>query len=355
MGVLLQVFLPLSLAFIMFSLGLGLTLADFARVFKQPRAFVAGVIAQIIGTKAVLDPQDAAMIAGLLINKFRGDVSLFQPALQIIRDHTGLESYGIVTYWPGAHRLPAEDGVALEKAGRYVRAATGEDSIRIAVPHLPRIANFDDLDPLAAEPDVELLIIKPGEIFPADIDLVLLPGSKSTLADLRFLKEQGWDIDILAHHRRGGHVIGICGGYQMLGRAVHDPNGVEGAAGSELGLGLLDVETTMGGDKTLRQTTGSATTSVGAMGVDIAVNGYEIHMGETTGQDVTRGVIQLNDGRQDGVLSEDGHVLGTYLHGLFDHDQAFVWLMAGNHVAIHALGFFGEEFDEGGAIGHLAT
>ncbi|WP_417812945.1 cobyric acid synthase [Thalassospira alkalitolerans] len=279
-----------------------------------------GVIASIVGTHVLLSESDRNWLRGYIINKFRGDVSLFEPALQIIRDHTGLESYGIVTYWPGAHRLPAEDGVALEKAGRYVRAATGEAPIRIAVPHLPRIANFDDLDPLAAEPDVELLIIKPGEIFPADIDLVLLPGSKSTLADLRFLKEQGWDIDILAHHRRGGHVIGICGGYQMLGRAVHDPNGVEGAAGSEPGLALLDVETTMGGDKTLRQTTGSATTSVGAMGVDIAVNGYEIHMGETTGPDRQRSWLVLGQGIVDGAQSIDGRVMGCYLHGLFGSD-----------------------------------
>ncbi|HAY48841.1 MAG TPA: cobyric acid synthase CobQ, partial [Thalassospira sp.] len=206
-----------------------------------------GVIASIVGTHALLSDSDREWLRGYVINKFRGDVSLFASATDIIEQTCGLKSYGIATYWPGAHKLPAEDGVALEKAGIYQRKQDGVSGpvIRIAVPHLPRIANFDDLDPLAAEADVELLVIKPGQVIPADCDLVLLPGSKSTMADLRFLKEQGWDIDILAHHRRGGAVIGICGGYQMLGRMVHDPNGVEGEPGSETGLGLLDVETVM--------------------------------------------------------------------------------------------------------------
>lgn len=280
-----------------------------------------GVIASIVGTHALLSDEDRRWLKGYVINKFRGDVSLFEPATGIIAERSGLESYGIATYWPNAHKLPAEDGVALEKAGKYYRKAGDATNaiLRIAVPHLPRIANFDDLDPLAAEDDVELLVIKPGQVIPGDCDLVLLPGSKSTMADLRFLKDQGWDIDILAHYRRGGHVVGICGGYQMLGRMVHDPNGVEGAPGSEAGLGLLDVETVMAGDKTLRKTTGLTAGNNAAFAAGIAVDGYEIHMGQTEGPDRERSWLDLN-GTSDGAISADGHVLGCYLHGLFGSD-----------------------------------
>jgi adenosylcobyric acid synthase len=281
-----------------------------------------GVIASIVGTHALLSDDDRRWLKGYVINKFRGDVSLFEPATDIIEDTCGLKSYGIATYWPGAYKLPAEDGVALEKAGKYHRRAGDADGdvLRIAVPHLPRIANFDDLDPLAAEADVELLVIKPGQVIPGDCDLVLLPGSKSTMADLRFLKEQGWDIDILAHHRQGGHVIGICGGYQMLGRMVHDPDGVEGEPGSEVGLGLLDVETVMAGDKTLRKTTGRTAGDDAAFGSGIGVDGYEIHMGQTDGPDRVRSWLDLN-GMADGAISSDGRVLGCYLHGLFASDD----------------------------------
>ncbi|MHC8491296.1 cobyric acid synthase [Thalassospira sp. SM2505] len=313
----------------------------FAEAAKVPVILVGdidrgGVIASIVGTHALLSDDDRTWLKGYVINKFRGDVSLFASATDIIEQACGLKSYGIATYWQGAHKLPAEDGVALEKAGKYQRRADGaakdnhaKDNgeagrvIRIAVPHLPRIANFDDLDPLAAEDDVDLLVIKPGQVIPADCDLVLLPGSKSTMADLRFLKEQGWDIDILAHHRRGGFVVGICGGYQMLGRMVHDPDGVEGKAGSEAGLGLLDVETVMAGDKTLRKTDGLTTSDAvrGPLECGIAVSGYEIHMGQTEGPDRVRGWLAL-DGLDspDGAISADGRVLGCYLHGLFGSD-----------------------------------
>ncbi|WP_417827233.1 cobyric acid synthase [Thalassospira sp.] len=281
-----------------------------------------GVIASIVGTYALLSEDDRRWLKGYVINKFRGDVSLFEPATDIINEACGLKSYGIATYWSGAHKLPAEDGVALEKAAKYHRKqGDGKDAVlRIAVPHLPRIANFDDLDPLAAEDDVDLLVIKPGDVIPGDCDLVLLPGSKSTLADLAFLKEQGWDIDILAHHRRGGHVIGICGGYQMLGRMVHDPDGVEGAPGSAAGLGLLDVETVMAGDKTLRKTTGQTRGENAVFAAGIPVDGYEIHMGRTDGPDRARSWLDLN-GLSDGAISGDRRVLGCYLHGLFGRDE----------------------------------
>ncbi|MCC4240076.1 cobyric acid synthase [Thalassospira povalilytica] len=306
-----------------------------------------GVIASIVGTHALLSDSDRKWLRGYVINKFRGDVSLFASATDIIEQTCGLKSYGIATYWPGAHKLPAEDGVALEKAGKYQRKQDGASGpvIRIAVPHLPRIANFDDLDPLAAEADVELLVIKPGQVIPADCDLVLLPGSKSTMADLRFLKEQGWDIDILAHHRRGGAVIGICGGYQMLGRMVHDPDGVEGEPGSETGLGLLDVETVMAGDKTLRKTDGltvmSHAPSSGALfSADVAVNGYEIHMGRTDGPDRARGWLALAGiAEPDGAISTNGRVMGCYLHGLFGSDAFRQNLLASlggkDRVALH--------------------
>ncbi len=320
----------------------------FAEAAKVPVILVGdidrgGVIASIVGTYALLSDADRHWLKGYVINKFRGDVSLFEPATDIIADQCGLKSYGIATYWHGAHKLPAEDGVALENAGKYQRDADldadGWAPLRIAVLHLPRIANFDDLDPLAAEYDVELLIIKPGQVIPAGCDLVLLPGSKSTLADLRFLKDQGWDIDILAHHRRGGHVIGICGGYQMLGKMVHDPDGIEGTPGSEAGLGLLDVETVMAGDKTLRKTGGLTcglqNGDTGPIAADIAVSGYEIHMGQTDGPDRARSWLALDgisggssddrtDGsgvNNDGAISADGRVLGCYLHGLFGSDD----------------------------------
>lgn len=299
-----------------------------------------GVIASIVGTYELLSADDRRWLKGYVINKFRGDVSLFGSATDIIAEKTGLKSFGIVTYWSGAHKLPAEDGVALEKSGKYHRGRDDGGRLRVAVPHLPRIANFDDLDPLAAEPDVELLLIKPGQVIPGACDLVILPGSKSTLADLKFLKDQGWDIDILAHYRRGGHVIGICGGYQMLGHMVHDPDGVEGEPGSEAGLGLLDVETVMAGDKTLRKTDAVTVGNDSGLAVHLALWGYEIHMGQTDGPDRARSWLQLGDrlgdhtnGVLDGAISADGRVMGCYLHGLFGSDafrHAFLARMGGD-------------------------
>ena len=203
-----------------------------------------GVIAAIVGTNAVLAPGDRARIVGYLINRFRGDVTLFDDGLTEIGTRTGWPSFGVVPWFADAWRLPAEDAVALERpsGGAPDRgdAASGR-AVMVAVPRLSRIANFDDLDPLRAEPGVDLRIIAPGRPLPGDADLVLLPGSKSTIGDLAFLRAQGWDIDLAAHVRRGGRVLGLCGGYQMLGRLVRDPDGVEGPAGEAAGLGLLDV------------------------------------------------------------------------------------------------------------------
>ncbi|MEQ8709495.1 MAG: cobyric acid synthase [Rhodospirillales bacterium] len=269
-----------------------------------------GVIASIVGTRQLLPQAERDRIAGYIINKFRGDVSLFDSAIDIIGHHTGKPCFGVVPYFAAASRLPAEDAASLSSP-----SAAADALIRIAVPRLSRIANFDDLDPLAAEPGVALTIVRPGEVIPAGTDLVLLPGSKATMADLREVRRNGWDIDILAHVRRGGAVIGLCAGYQMLGRCVSDPDGIEGPAGSEPGLGLLDVETVIGGDKALiaRRATHLAS--------GLSVTGYEMHMGRTAGPDCARPVLTFSDGRSDGATSADGLVSGCYLHGLFAEDD----------------------------------
>lgn len=269
-----------------------------------------GVIAQIVGTKSVIDPDDAAMIAGFLINKFRGDVRLFDDGYDDIIQRTGWAGFGVLPWFYGAHLLPAEDAVDLARA-------RSDGAFHIVCPMLSRISNFDDLDPLAAEPSVRLTMIPPGTPLPADADLVILPGTKSTRGDLAFLRSQGWDIDLLAHVRRGGHVLGICGGYQMLGKVVGDPAGLEGPAGQDAGLGLLDVETRMAADKTL--------TRVAALHCATAaqIDGYEIHIGQTTGPDCQRPFSRIGtaqDGVPDGAVSRDGKIAGTYLHGLFSND-----------------------------------
>tara|TARA_R110001599_G_scaffold55753_4_gene154089 strand:+ start:140 stop:1621 length:1482 start_codon:yes stop_codon:yes gene_type:complete len=275
-----------------------------------------GVIASLVGTHAVIPEADRARIAAYLINKFRGDVSLFDEGLRIVTERTGWPSLGVVPYFPEAGKLPAEDAVALESA---VREAAGP--IKIAVPRLSRIANFDDLDPLRLEPDITVDIVEPGRALPGDAALILIPGSKSTIGDLADLRVQGWDVDIAGHVRRGGRVLGICGGYQMLGRKVHDPDGLEGPAGSADGLGLLDVETVLSPEKALTRVTGSAMTGA-AMGEPIS--GYEIHIGRTDGSDRARPFATIDDGtgpHQDGACSPSGQIAGSYLHGMFSDDS----------------------------------
>ena len=265
-----------------------------------------GVIASIVGTWDLLPDSERARLKGYIINKFRGDPSLFASAVDIIKARTGLDCLGIIPWFAEAALLPAEDSASLGSG-----SSTG--SIHIAVPVLSRIANFDDFDPLAAEADVRLSMVAPGRPLPGDADLIVLPGSKSTIADLAFLRAQGWDIDLAAHRRRGGRVIGICAGYQMLGRLIADPLGVEGPRGAEAaGLGLLEVATVMGGDKVLRPASGHD-------GAGLAVAGYEMHMGRTDGPDRTRPMLMLESGA-DGAVSADGRVMGCYLHGLFAAD-----------------------------------
>jgi len=286
----------------------------FAEAARVPVVLVGdidrgGVIASIVGTHHLLPPEERALLAGVIINKFRGDLRLFDGGLAAIARETGLASFGVVPYFAEAHRLPAEDALAVERPPE----AKANARIRVAVPVFSRIANFDDLDPLMAEPDVEVAFVQRGRALPGDADLIVLPGSKATLADLAVIRSEGWDLDIRAHLRRGGWLLGLCGGFQMLGRRIADPDGIEGPPGAAEGLGLLDLETKLTGDKTL----------VEAAGVEIesgeAVEGYEMHVGETGGPALERPLLTL-DGRPEGAVSEDGRVLGCYLHGLFAAD-----------------------------------
>ncbi|WP_315923456.1 cobyric acid synthase [Mesorhizobium sp. SP-1A] len=268
-----------------------------------------GVIASVAGTHLILPEEDRRMIAGYIVNKFRGDVSLFDEGVAAIGRFTGWRCFGVVPWLKAAARLPSEDSVVLE------RLASGEKrALKVAVPMLSRIANFDDLDPLKAEPDIEVVFVPPGQKLPEDAGLVVIPGSKSTIGDLIHFRENGWDVDLTAHRRRGGHVVGICGGYQMLGRAVRDPDGIEGSVRETAGLGLLDVETVMEPEKTVRNVSARSVT------FDVPLDGYEIHLGRTVGPDCARPVA-LIDGVDDGATSADGKVFGTYLHGLFGADD----------------------------------
>lgn len=265
-----------------------------------------GVIAQVVGTQHILPPEDAGRIKAYAINKFRGDVSLFDEGLIEITKRTGWPSLGVVPWFADAWRLPAEDVMDIR--------STRGGAFKVVVPRLNRIANFDDLDPLSSEPNVSVEIIEAGTPLPGDADLVLIPGSKSTIADLAFFRSQGWDIDLQAHIRRGGHVLGICGGYQMLGREINDPDGIEGSPGSVEGLGHLDVVTVMKPEKRL------ALTEAIYHPTGDRVSGYEIHLGVTTGPDCARAWLGV-DTRDEGAASPSGRVRGCYLHGLFTSDK----------------------------------
>jgi len=350
----------------------------FAEAADVPVALVGdiergGVIAQLVGTHALLSPGERARLVGYIVNKFRGDVALFDSGITAIGERTGMRCFGVVPFFAAASALPAEDSMALahphppatsvagspspamrerEKSGADpcawplariagegvgARSATAGEGrrIKIAVPLLPRIANFDDLDPLRAEPLVELILVRPGTPLPRDAALVILPGSKATLADLAFLRREGWDIDILAHRRHGGHIMGLCGGYQMLGHHIADPQGSEGTPGEAPGLGLLEVDTVLGGAKLLGETTGTEIAS------GMPVRGYEIHLGTTGGPGLARPMLDLG-GRPDGAVSGDGTVAGCYLHGLFASDpfrRAFLARLgvAGGAVAYEAM------------------
>jgi adenosylcobyric acid synthase len=282
----------------------------FARAANVPVVLVGdidrgGVIAAIAGTRAVLDPEDAAMIRGFIINRFRGDPALFEDGYRMTEAFSGWRGLGVVPWLDAARRLPAEDAVVLDR-----REASGGEVV-IAVPMLSRIANFDDFDALAAEPGVRLIMVPPGEPLPAEARLVILPGTKATIADLAFLRAQGWDIDLAAHIRRGGQVLGICGGYQMLGTHIADPHGIEGPPGEVAGLGHLPVRTRLSPQKRLADVTGVS------LADGAALRGYEIHCGVS--ESAAPPLVRLDDGRGDGAVSVCGRIAGCYVHGLFDH------------------------------------
>ena len=267
-----------------------------------------GVIASIIGTFAVLSESDRKHIKGFIINKFHGDHKLFYDAIQYLETQTKTPCLGVIPHFANAANLPAEDAVSLEHM-----ASTNSKGLKICVLRLPRIANFDDLDPLRLEPEVNVQFISKGEAIPGNAALVIIPGSKSTIADLKALREAGWDIDLKAHIRRGGRVLGLCGGYQLLGRIIRDPHGLEGAPSTVEGLNLLNVETILLPDKTTTETQ-----AIHALSGQL-INAYEIHLGETTGPDCARLFAQTADGPE-GASSIDGLVTGTYLHGCFAAD-----------------------------------
>ena len=275
-----------------------------------------GVIAQIVGTKAVITPEDAELIQGFMVNRFRGDPTLFEDGMRIIAEKSGWKSFGLIPHFKAAFRLPAEDAVALDR-----RRVAQDAPVTIAVLQLPRISNFDDFDPLAAEKDVKLLMVRRGEVIPADANLVIIPGSKATIADLEAVRAEGWDIDLKAHLRRGGRVLGVCGGYQMLGSTIEDPQGIEGVAGGIAGLGLLDVSTIMAPKKTLLAVSGTKIDG------NAPFSGYEMHIGVTSGPDTARPVLRFDTGQLDGARSADDRVRGVYVHGLFADDrQRAAWL-----------------------------
>jgi adenosylcobyric acid synthase len=274
------------------------------------------VIAALVGAYAVLDEEDRDMISGFIINKFRGDPALFDEGRREIAKRTGWTDLGMAPWLKLAARLPAEDAVVLE---RTPRRAAGR-RVKIVAPRLARIANFDDFDALAREPGVDFAFIPPGQALPGDADLIILPGSKATIGDLAHLRAQGWDIDIAAHVRRGGRVLGVCGGYQMLGRRIADPQGVEGPAGEAQGLGYLDVETVLTGEKTLQ--------AVGGRVLGAAFQGYEIHVGRTVGPDAASDWIVDASGASLGAACANGKIRGAYVHGLFDSGSARSALLA---------------------------
>ena len=267
-----------------------------------------GVIASLVGTLAVLNEADQKHIKGFLINKFHGDAQLFAEGKTFLEARLSLPCLGIVPNFAEAAKLPAEDAAALEDL-----ATRNSKGLKIYALRLPRIANFDDLDPLRQADGVALQFLNPGQPIPGDASLVIIPGSKSTMADLAVLRASGWDIDLMAHHRRGERVLGLCGGFQMLGKMIHDPQGLEGGQTSVSGLGLLDVETTLLPNKTT-----VATEAIHTLTGQL-IHAYEIHMGKTTGPDCARPFAQTSKGPEGGI-SPDGLVTGTYLHGCFSAD-----------------------------------
>jgi len=289
----------------------------FAEAVDCPVLLVAdidrgGVFAHILGTLELLSPSERDRTRGFIINRFRGDLSLLTPGVEWLEQRTGKPSLGVLSYLHGLY-LEAEDAVPDNSA-----FGAGE-RLRVAVPVLPRISNHTDFDPLRLHPHVELCLVGPGQTIP-NADLIILPGSKHVRADLEWLRGQGWEQSILRHLRYGGKLIGICGGFQMLGHAIHDPLGIEGGPGSSVGFGLLNMQTTLHSQKQLANASGRLAFA------DAEVRGYEIHAGISEGAALSRPCCILQ-GQPEGAISEDGQVIGSYLHGLFDSAPACACLL----------------------------
>ncbi|MEW5973308.1 MAG: cobyric acid synthase [Pseudomonadota bacterium] len=289
----------------------------FAEAVDCPVILVAdidrgGVFAHLVGTLALLSPSEQARVRGFVINRFRGDLSLLQPGLDWLESETGKPVLGVLPYLHGLH-IDAEDAVPCP-------VPTAGARFRVIVPVLPRISNHTDLDPLRHHPAVELRWVGPGEPIPP-ADLIILPGSKNVRADLDFLRAQGWEGAIRRHLRYGGKVIGLCGGYQMLGQSVADPHGIEGEPGTSAGLGWLEIDTVLEPEKQLRRVAGRLCID------DAPAEGYEIHAGVTRGAGLGCPALLLEQG-PDGAISADGQVLGSYVHGLFDRPEACAALLS---------------------------
>jgi len=274
-----------------------------------------GVFAHLVGTLDLLSPSERNRVKGFVINRFRGDIGLLESGLSWLEERTGKPVLGVLPYLHGL-MLDAEDAIATAAVDK--RAA----KLKVIAPVYPRVSNHNDLDPLRLHPEVDFRWIGPGETPPA-ADLIVLPGSKAVRADLDWLREQGWAAVINRHLRYGGKVVGLCGGYQMLGRLVHDPQGLEGPPGSTPGLGVLDVETTLESAKQLHNVSGHL-----ALSGEPAMTGYEIHLGVTRGAGLAQAAVQLDDERSDGAISADNQIFATYCHGVFDHPQALSALLA---------------------------
>ncbi|MGI9281686.1 MAG: cobyric acid synthase [Endozoicomonas sp.] len=270
-----------------------------------------GVFAHLYGTLALLSESEQNRVTGFAINRFRGDIKLLESGLDWLENKTGKPVLGVLPYLHGLH-LEAEDTIESQQVSQ-----NGDEVLQIAVPILTRTSNHTDFDPLRLRPDVEIHFVRKGESIPP-VDLIIIPGTKNTRTDLAFLHENQWDKDILRHLRYGGKLMGICGGYQMLGNAVHDPKGIEGDAGSTKGLGLLELETTMDAQKQLKRVAGSLSLPDREA---VRVTGYEIHAGITSGLALENPLIHLEE-EVDGVLSEDQQIFGTYLHGIFETTEA---------------------------------
>ena len=290
----------------------------FAEAVDCPVVIVAdidrgGVFAHLVGTLDLLSESEQRRVTGFIINRFRGDISLLQPGLDWLEQRTGKPVLGVIPYLQGLH-LEAEDAIATEQV--QDTELPESEVLKVIVPVVSRISNHTDFDALRLHPQLDVAFIGPGAAIPS-ADLIILPGSKNTRMDRQWLLDNGWDEAIHKHLRYGGKLVGICGGFQMLGTTIHDPQGIEGPAGSSDGLGLLDFETTLAPQKQLHKVRGSITLG----GRSAAVSGYEIHAGISSGQALNNAPIHLHN-KKDGAISEDDQILGTYLHGIFDEPEA---------------------------------